>query len=83
MRRLFSRASRSDTVVSPPPPGGGGGPPPPPPTASATATGAACGRAAIASGASGDPEGIATIQVGYDTLKLAETLKPLLEKQLL
>ena len=37
----------------------------------------------IASGASGDPEGIATIQVGYDTLKLAETLKPLLEKQLL
>ena len=37
----------------------------------------------IASGASGDPEGIATIQIGYDTLKLAETLKPLLEKQLL
>ncbi len=37
----------------------------------------------IASGAAGDPEGIATIQVGYDTLKLAETLKPLLEKQLL
>ena len=37
----------------------------------------------IASGSSGDPEGIATIQVGYDTLKLAETLKPLLEKQLL
>ena len=34
-------------------------------------------------GAAGDPEGIATIQVGYDTLKLAETLKPLLEKQLL
>ena len=29
----------------------------------------------IASGASGDPEGIATIQIGYDTLKLAETLK--------
>ena len=28
-------------------------------------------------------EGIATIQVGYDTLKLAEALKPLLEKQLL
>jgi predicted dehydrogenase len=37
----------------------------------------------IASGQSGDPEGIATIQVGYDTLKLAEALKPLLEKQLL
>ena len=36
---LFSRASRSDTVVSPPL-GGAAPPPPPPPTASATATGA-------------------------------------------
>ena len=30
-----------------------------------------------------EPEGIATIQVACDTLKLAETLKPMLEKQLL
>mmetsp|Transcript_2432 Transcript_2432/g.7466 ORF Transcript_2432/g.7466 Transcript_2432/m.7466 type:complete len:388 (-) Transcript_2432:56-1219(-) len=37
----------------------------------------------VAAGSSGDPEGIATIQIGYDTLKLAETLKPMLEKQLL
>ena len=37
----------------------------------------------IASGAAGAPEGIATVQVACDTLKLAETLKPLLEKQLL
>jgi len=36
---------------------------------------------AIIDGAS--PEGIATLQIGIDTLKLAETLKPLLEKQLL
>lgn len=28
------------------------------------------------------PEGIATLQIGIDTLKLAETLKPMLEKQL-
>ena len=37
----------------------------------------------IANGAAGAPEGIATVQVACDTLKLAETLKPLLEKQLL
>jgi len=37
----------------------------------------------IAKGATGAPEGIADIQVAVDTLKLAETLKPLLEKQLL
>ena len=30
-----------------------------------------------------DPEGIATLQIGIDTLKLAEYLKPELEKQLL
>jgi len=29
------------------------------------------------------PEGIATLQIGIDTLKLAETLKPMLEEQLL
>ncbi|KAH8098580.1 hypothetical protein JL720_1537 [Aureococcus anophagefferens] len=39
--------------------------------------------APIANGAPGAPEGIATVQVACDTLKLAETLKPLLEKQLL
>lgn len=37
--------------------------------------------AAIAAGAA--PEGIATLQIGIDTLKLAEALKPMLEKQLL
>ena len=37
----------------------------------------------IAAGQPGAPEGIATVQVACDTLKLAETLKPLLEKQLL
>ena len=37
----------------------------------------------IANGAPGAPDGIADIQVACDTLKLAETLKPLLEKQLL
>ncbi|KAJ8599129.1 hypothetical protein CTAYLR_006358 [Chrysophaeum taylorii] len=37
--------------------------------------------AAILAGA--QPEGIATIQIGVDTLKLAEALKPMLEKQLI
>jgi len=37
----------------------------------------------ILAGKAGNPEGIADLQIGYDTLKLAETLKPLLEKQLL
>ena len=37
----------------------------------------------IAGGNGGAPEGIADIQVAVDTLKLAEALKPLLEKQLL
>lgn len=40
-------------------------------------------RATAAIAAGTEPEGLATIQIAVDTLKLAEALKPMLEKQLL